>query len=303
MFLHFTMDRTAYLNRLRMGMRLGGVMGFVHRAAYVFLLSLLFVPPAIAGMKHGVAIIIGNKNYGNGMPSVDFAHNDATAIESFVRYRLGITDVISVREATKAKLDVLFGTEDNVRGVLAGRIRPGETDVVVFYSGHGMPGNVNEKAYLVPVDSFPNYIELSGYSLDFLYGNLKKIGAKSVLVLIDACFSGTSENGSLVRNASALGLKAKMPKTASRFTILTAAQGSQMARWDRKAKMGLFTSFLLRGLYGGADRPGFGNGDGRITLAEIRKYLDREMTRRARRDFNQDQTAYIDGTENYVFGE
>ena len=259
-----------------------------------------------AKRKTAVAVIIGNRNYRDGLPSVDFAHNDAEAIESLVRNRLGITDVISVRDASKARLNTLFGTNGNLRGELTGFIERGESDVVVFYSGHGMPGNVNKKPYLVPVDGYPDYIELGGYSLDLLKDNLRRLGARSILLLVDACFSGTSENGALVRNASALGLKAKMPKAPAGFTILTAAQGSQMARWDRQTQRGLFTSYLLKGLVGEEGRAGeadfgaFGNGDGKITLSEIRRFLDSEMTQRALRDFNQDQQAYIDGDDDFV---
>ena len=39
--------------------------------------------------KHAVAVIIGNKTYGGDTPSVDFAHNDATAMKRFVLEVLG----------------------------------------------------------------------------------------------------------------------------------------------------------------------------------------------------------------------
>ncbi len=39
---------------------------------------------------------------------------------------------------------------------------------------------------------------LAPYPLEVLYANLQKLKARSVLVLLDACFSGTSHGGSLV---------------------------------------------------------------------------------------------------------
>ncbi len=35
---------------------------------------------------------------------------------------------------------------------------------------------------------------------------------------------------------------------------------------------------FLEALIGKADQPGFGNGDGNVTLAEVKTYLDEEMT-------------------------
>lgn len=92
-------------------------------------------------------------------------------------------------------------------------------------------------------------VELNGYPLETLYANLAKIPAKSMTVLIDACFSGSSANGSVVKNASSISLRlvettAKIPEA----TILTAAAVSEVASWDKKAKHGLFTQYFLQGV-------------------------------------------------------
>ena len=65
-----------------------------------------------------------------------------------------------------------------------------DTDVFVYYSGHGFPGLTDHKGYLLPVDADPNIAEGTGYGLDMLIGNLQAMGARSVTVVIDACFSG-----------------------------------------------------------------------------------------------------------------
>jgi hypothetical protein len=39
----------------------------------------------------------------------------------------------------------------------------------------------------------------------------------------------------------------------------------------------------------------YGNGDGKVTLGELRTYLDDEMTYQARRLYNRDQKASVQG--------
>ena len=79
------------------------------------------------------------------------------------------------------------------------------------------------------------------------------------------------------------------------MTVVTAAQGDQFASWDEDAKHGLFTKHLLEALNGKADTADYGNQDGKVTLAELRTYLDEEMTYQARRRWSRDQKASVQG--------
>ena len=88
--------------------------------------------------------------------------------------------------------------------------------------------------------------------------------------------------------------------TEMQITVLTAAQGNQVASWDEEARQGLFTKYLLAALYGAGDNRPYGNSDGRVTLREVKSYLDREMTYAARRQFGRDQKATIRGDLNKV---
>ena len=67
-----------------------------------------------------------------------------------------------------------------------------------------------------------------------------------------------------------------------------------------KAQHGLFTKHLLEALYGAADGKRYGNSDSRITLSEIKVYLDREMTYSARRQYGRDQQAMVIGDPEKV---
>ena len=85
-------------------------------------------------------------------------------------------------------------------------------------------------------------------------------------------------------------------KESRKMVVVTASRGDQVASWDKNAKHGLFTKHLLDALNGAADKePRTGNKDGKVTLGEVKAYLDREMTYQARRRFSRDQNATVRG--------
>jgi hypothetical protein len=248
-----------------------------------------------------VAVIIGNKKYGERLPPVDFAHNDAEAMKLFVVEILGISkgNVMDMRDVTLADMEAVFGNSRTYKGTLWRWVRPRESDVFVFYSGHGVPGLNDGRQYLLPVNGDPDKAEIGGYPVELLYSNLNKLEARSVTVFLDACFSGESSRGSLVRNASGIRVTPReMPEVP--LTVVSAAHRDQVASWDKEAQHGLFTKHLLEALYGAADGKRYGNGDSRITLSEIKVYLDREMTYAARRQFGRDQQATVIGDPEKV---
>jgi hypothetical protein len=252
--------------------------------------------------KDAVAVIIGNKNYKGRTPEVDFAHNDADAMRKFVVDVLGYRDgnIIDLRDATKSEIEAVFGNKDNPEGKLHDWIRPKRSDVVVFYSGHGVPGQKDKRPYLLAVDGDANRAEITGYPVDVLYKNLAKLPAKSVTVYLDACFSGESPKGMIIRATSGISITPKMPKSVSWMTIITAAQGDQFASWDEKAKHGLFTKHLLDALYGAADGKEYGNGDKKVSVKEIEKYLNEEMTYHAKRAWGRRQIASVRGVNETI---
>jgi TPR repeat protein len=255
---------------------------------------------AEARNPYAVAVIIGNKTYLNqDAPEVKFADRDAQAIKRYVIDVLGYSEdnIIYYENATQSTLNTVFGTADDPRGQLAKWLwRGGKSDVLVYYSGHGVPG-ANEQSYLMPVDGNPSAPSQTGYPLSLLYGNLQKSGARSITVLLDACFSGNSAGGPLATNASVMTRPASPgPAQPGGLVVLAAAQADQLANWDSKRRHGLFTEYFLEAVYGKADDAQYrGHGDGRITLAAVHEYLDEAMSHAAQREDGRDQDAYVSG--------
>ena len=285
----------------RMGLKLA--MSLLPALATLFAVGTLSVARAEYANPFGVAVIIGNRTYGGDIPAVSFAHRDAEAFKRYVVDVLGFDpeNVIDLRDATQAQMWSTFGSRTSPdRSDLWAYLDPdGNSDVVVYYSGHGVPGVEDKRGYLLPVDANPNTAEINGYPIDVLYENLASLTeARSMAVYLDACFSGGSGGGGmLIESASPVYVGAAMPETSEeRLAVLTAATGKQLASWDREAGHGLFTHHLLDALYGKGDA----DADGQVTAREAKAYLDRHMTRAARRTYKRRQNASFTGNADTV---
>ena len=253
--------------------------------------------------KYGVAVIIGNANYqNNNIPNVDFALNDALILKKYLIKILGYQeeDIIFEENATKAKFETIFGVKDNYKGKLYNWIKPNQTDVFIYYVGHGAPDIKNNKAFFVPVDSDPSTISLNGYSIDTFYENLSKLPYKTLTVVIDACFSGTSQKGLLVKNISPAGIEVDNPiMELPNSSFFLSSSGKEYSSWYEKQGHSLFTYYFLKGLKGVADS----NNDKKLTVGELKNYINEEVPYKARRLNNIEQTPQIYGNDNKVIAE
>ncbi|HOX26370.1 MAG TPA: caspase family protein [Candidatus Krumholzibacteria bacterium] len=257
-------------------------------------------PRAAHANPDAVAVVIGNRDYQRTRP-VEFALNDASAIKRLLTESLGYQEgnVILVENANQGDLRVIFGTAEDHRGRLNNAVKPHESDVFVYYSGHGAPGlkdlqeeGRSARGYLLPVECDPQYVELGGYPLDTFYGNLAKIEARSVTVILDACFSG--EN--VFDNISPVAVEVANQTTWPPETVvMAAASDRQVSCWFNAQRHGLFTYQLLAGVSGlAADR----DGDGSLTFAELHAFVsDRSagVPYQARRLHGVEQDPVIQG--------
>ncbi len=244
-----------------------------------------------------IAVIIGNADYkkGKDIPDVIPAYADAAGIKNYIKQSLGIREknIIFLKDASQAELIATFGSETNSKGQLYNFVKAGKSRVFVYYSGHGAPGGEEGNSYLVPSNAQASLIDLNGYSLKTLYNNLSKIPAKSVTVVLEACFSGTSQSGSVIAKASPIYLKAKETGIPPNITVITAGAANQIASWEQDSSSGLFTKYFLKGMSGEADAKPYGNGDGKVGYDELGRYFKETLTYYARRYYGREQTAQI----------
>ena len=89
----------------------------------------------------GIAVIVANSRYADPVPDVRWADRDAAAMRRFAIDVLGYREgnVFVLEDATLSQMTAMFGSRDTPNGRLHKRVRKDESDVLVFYSGHGFP--------------------------------------------------------------------------------------------------------------------------------------------------------------------
>ena len=282
------------------------VLGLVFAGVVAPLMAASPGPRGVASAEvrdpRGVAVIVSNANYKHTFINVKYAHRDAAAFRRYVVDVLGYDPkrVIEVKDANHGKLNEVFGNETTVKGSdVWKKLHPDGSDVVVFFSGHGLASLKTRRSYLLPVDAHPDTPELGGYALGLLYNNLLKLDwARSIRVFVDSCFSGESGGGWLMQSASPAYItpREELPAKMDNLTILTAATKQQVASWDHQVQHGLFTHHLLDALHGKGDE----DGNGEVTAGEVKKYLNRYMTWASREQYGREQHATLAGDTNAV---
>jgi hypothetical protein len=257
------------------------------------------IPVTQTPNPNAYAVVIGNRDYLK-VKNVDFAINDATLVKEYLIKTFGYRDenIFFIKNATKADFELYFGTKGNYKGKLFNAIRPdGTSEVLVFYSGHGSPDVNDQKGYFVPVDADPQYVGVSGYSVDQLYENLAQIPAKSVTVVLDACFSGSG----LLENISPVRIKFTNALMAIRNgVVLSSSTGDQVSSWYPEKRHGLFTYFFLKAMH---NRNADFNKDGLLTFEEIFIFVsdpNEGVPRYARKLHNVEQNPTIMGDKSRV---
>lgn len=259
-------------------------------------------PPATSIRNtYDIAVVIGNRDYRDkdNIPSVDYAVNDARTIKKYLRETLGFKEenIIYRENATKTDFDMIFGNHDNHKGKIYKFVMSGQSNIFVYYSGHGAPGTNDQKGYFVPSDASAMDIELTGYPLDLMYRNLQKVSEEKnlpgTLIVLDSCFSGSSERGMLIKAASPLLIEIESPILESLNTaVIASSSGKQISSWYPEKRHGLFTYYLLKSL-----RQEVQNG-GNITTGRLFERLSDEaegLSYFALRKFNREQTPQLMG--------
>ncbi|MEA3500819.1 MAG: caspase family protein [Candidatus Marinimicrobia bacterium] len=237
--------------------------------------------------RNAVAVVIGNKNY-NKINNVDYAINDARYMKKYLMDTFGYLEqnIIYVPDASQGDFIGIFGKENNYKGRLYRSIRKNESDVFIYYSGHGAPDVNSKKGYFVPVDCDPATVELNGYSIDLLYKNLNKLDYRKLTVVIDACFSGENT----LKNVSPVYIKIDNPVVAKKNTaIYSSAKGNQLSTWYPEEKHSLFTYYFLRGI----NKFGIN-----VTNEKLFDYLEEEVSFMSGKLHSRDQNPTFSGDKS-----
>ena len=265
-------------------------------------ISLLILVTAPSRANENYAVIIANKTYLH-TDDVSFADRDGDAMRSAFVNALGVPDrpqnLTRLDDQSATDLNILFGRSEGDSGTLASLVSGASkgATLFVYFAGHGSraldESSGRSEAYLLGTDSRPARLEQSAYPLDLLKRKLKTLQQKifpqgRVVLMLEACFSGRSNAGELVKGVSAPAMGRPIILTAENeaqgsggFALLAAASGDEFAIWDSERQQSVFTDALVSGLFGEADLVG-GNGDDEVTISELRRYIQRHINSRLR---------------------
>ena len=225
------------------------------------------LPTTTSTNDNTFAVIIANEHYQDVAP-VPYAINDGTIFAEYCRKSLGMpaTNVHFVKDATFNNMKFEINWLNQVL-----ETHEGTAKVIVYYAGHGIPDESSKSAYLLPVDGYGTDVS-TGYSLDKLYAELGSKPAKSVIVLLDACFSGANRDGKMLASARGVAIKTKQDAPQGNMVVFSAAQSDQTAYPYKEKGHGLFTYFILKKLK---------ETKGDVSFGELAEYVTTEVKKKS----------------------
>ena len=213
------------------------------------------------------AVIIANEDYQR-VSDVQYANNDGKLFGQYCQQTLGLPQnhVMVYNDAT---LGNMLGAVNRLKEI--GEAYNGKVNVLFYYASHGIPDETSKDAYLLPVDSDGSSVRTC-YKQSELYTELASIKAESVVVFMDACFSGSLRGDGMLASARGVAIKAKKGNPVGNMVVFSAAQGDETAYPYKEQRHGMFTYYLLKKLQ---------ETKGEATLGEISDYVTSEVRKQS----------------------
>ena len=246
--------------------------------------------------KNALALIIGVNNYLRA-PDTPYADNDALFFSDYANNALGIPQenikTLSNDKANEIEIKLAL------KHWLKGYSTPNQSDIYIFFAGHGLASADGKELYLLPYDGEPRLLEDTALLRSDIFDTVKSIRPKSVTVFLDACYSGQTRDKDMIladaRPITIIPVESDVPEN---FTVFSASSGSEISGSLPEADHGLFSYFLMKGLEGDSDA----NNDKKITNGELYSYVRSNVARQAVR-LGREQTPQLQGDENRVLVE
>jgi hypothetical protein len=266
---------------LRWSKRLGGLLLAAACAA---------AAPARGAPPGQWALLIGVKKTADGrFRELDFSLDDVRLLRRTLEERAGIPpdNILEIGDDAENKptLDTLKKKLPEFLG------RPKEGDrVIVFFSGHGY--RPKDRTYLVPRDFRLADPDATGLPIAEVRKALQACKASVKFLILDCCHAGSEKSVAESNPSSEAVAKALDAEQVPGCVVLASCRANETSKeWERR-QHGAFTYWLCRALEGGADV----DGDGRIGIDAVNRYVYERVTETARTFFRTPQTPALLGT-------
>ena len=240
--------------------------------------------------NNALALIVGVSSYKNTKAKAMYADNDALVFRDYATEKLGISEnriKVLVNDGADER-DILLSVKEWVRR----SAKPNQSDIYVFFAGHGLASQDGKNMYLLPHDGSPRLLEKTAILRNELFYDIKQANPKSVTVFLDTCYSGVTRNEEMLIAGRPIMIKAKEQAIPSGFTLFSAASNEQISRPLEEAKHGMFSYFLMKGMEGDADA----NNDNKITARELHAYVEQNVVQQS----SGSQTPELQGDKDRV---
>ena len=239
---------------------------------------------------NALALIVGVSKYENTNAKAMYADNDALVFKDYAIEKLGIrAQKIKVLINNKAdEKEILLSIKEWLRR----SAKPNQSDIYIFFAGHGLASDNGKNMYLLPYDGSPRLLEKTAILLDEMFSDIKETSPRSVTVFLDTCYSGVTRNEEMLISGRPIVIKAKEQAIPDGFTLFSAASNEQISRPLEEAKHGMFSYFLMKGMEGDADA----NNDNKITARELHAYVEQNVVQQS----SGSQTPELQGDKDRV---
>lgn len=234
------------------------------------------------------AVVIGINKYEK-WPELEYAVNDAKSVKKCLE-KLGF-DVIALMDSDATKHNILQLLGDK----LPHQVQK-EDKVLIFFAGHGQTEEVggHQYGYIIPVDGELHNYYSSAISMTQVREISRRIPAKHIYYVIDACYSGLGLTRSGLRFSPFMeGYLKKVTSLRAVQMITAGGKGEQVLEVDGH---GLFTKYFLSGIEGQADI----DDDGVVSASELGTYL-RPLVSKASEQKQTPLFGSLEGEGEFVF--
>jgi uncharacterized caspase-like protein len=183
------------------------------------------------------ALVIGNNVYQK-VSHLQTAESDARAVEETLRESYGF----------RTKL-LLNATRQQIIAALNSYRRELDADsnLLIYYAGHGVNDKEIDRAYWLPVDAEPDD-NSNWISADDITSNIRGVPARHVLIISDSCYSGTLTGGLGISATGSSEREQFLRRVAAGRSRTLMATGGDAPVADDGDSHSVFAAALLRGL-------------------------------------------------------
>lgn len=233
-----------------------------------FLLLCFLVFATNVSARDIYVVCVGISNY-ESIQSLRLPQEDAKAIAELYKVHTDNVSIITGRFATRSTI------LKECRNMFS---KAKKGDMIVFsFSGHGFKGG------LCPYDMKPNGSNAIQY--EDIQQIMRSSDAAQKIIIADACFSGglrISESGHYDHNGS-------------NVILFLSSRNGETSQESLFMKNGVFTTYLLQGLRGGADS----NRDRNISAKELFSFVSNNV--KAKTDNRQHPVMWGNFDDNFIF--